>query len=140
MPSRSALFPSMRLSQRSRPGVSLPTLCGLALGLAVVMWGADYKMTQYSQEGCAFRVMAPAKLLTEKERPMRIRGWRIVLATAAGQRPLLWHLPAWTACVRRPALRVWPAGALVRAMHCRKIVFPEFTYFSSRPPPLFLIA
>ena len=77
-------------------------LVGLAMGLAVALWGAGYKMEQYPLQGHAFRVMAPAKLLTEKERPARLDGLRIgpLPARKSGSRcvtfpggsvPLLFH-------------------------------------------------
>ena len=124
----------MRFPQLSSRQVSPLTLYGLALGLAIAMWGASYKIEQYPLHGRAFRVMAPAKLLTEKERPQRLGGMRTGLA-AAGQRLPLWHLPAWIAGIRHPARQAGPPEALVpAARHC-KIVLPEFTYFSFRPPP-----
>ncbi|MFZ0744065.1 MAG: hypothetical protein WAM85_06650 [Terracidiphilus sp.] len=124
----------MRLSQQSRPRVSLFTLCGLALGIAVAMWGASYKMEQYPLHGHAFRVMAPAKLLTEKERPRHVGGLQIVPTRPGAQRPPLRHLPASFACVYRSVLQACPPGALVPPAR-RKRVLPEFIFFSFRPPP-----
>ena len=125
----------MLLSQRSRPTVSLFTSCGLALGLAVAMWGASYKMEQYPLHGRAFRVMAPAKLLTEKERPRRVVGLQVVPTSGSGQRPPLRHLPASFACVYHSALQACPPATLVSPTRRRKIVLPELTFFSFRPPP-----
>ena len=111
------------------------TLGVLALGLAVVMWGAAYKMALYPEEGCAFRVMAPAKLLTENERPGLERTRRIVLASTAGQRPSLLDLPTWIACIRPSAPQAWPSRALVPAALLGNREGPELNYFSFRPPP-----
>ena len=111
------------------------TLGVLALGLAVVMWGAAYKMADYPEEGCAFRVMTPAKLLTKNERPELERTRRIVLASAAGQRPSLLHLPPWIACIRPSTLQAWPSRALVPTALLGSAGSPELTYFSFRPPP-----
>lgn len=110
-------------------------LGALALSLAVVMWGAAYKMALYPQEGCAFRVTEPAKLLTENERPVRERSPRIVHTSAAGQRPSLLHLATWIAFIRPSAPQSWLSRALVpTALRCNTDS-PEFTYFSFRPPP-----
>jgi hypothetical protein len=111
------------------------TLGGLALCLAVVMWGAAYKMAEYPEEGCAFRVMAPAKLLTKNERPVLERNLRSVLAAAAGQRPSVLHLPPWIAYIRPSALQTWPSRALVPTALLGNADRPELTYFSFRPPP-----
>jgi hypothetical protein len=121
----------MRVPQPNSRKVKLLSLCGLTLSLAVVLWGAGYKMEQYPQQGCAFRMMAPAKLLTEKERPVSARNSRVVLDSARHLRPL----PAWIAC---PRCTVLPTSAPERAMPgfpLRGFVDPEITYFSFRPPP-----
>ena len=111
------------------------TLGVLGLGLAVVMWGAAYKMALYPDEGGAFRVMAPAKLLTKNERPELERTRRIVLASAAGQRPTLLHLPTWIACIHPSAPQAWPSRALVPTALLGNREGPELNYFSFRPPP-----
>ena len=125
----------MSLPRRSRRSITMLTLGGLALCLAVVMWGAAYKMAEYPEEGCAFRVMAPAKLLTKNERPVVERSLRIVPAAAAGQRPSLLHLPPWIACIRPSGLQDWPSRALVLTALLGNADSPELTYFSFRPPP-----
>lgn len=124
----------MRKSQQSYRRVTLLSLYGLALGLAVAMWGASYKMEQYPLHGRAFHVMAPAKLLTEKERPRRVGSLQIVPTCGAGQRPPL-RLPASSARFYHSAPQARPVGALVPPIRRRKIFFPELTFFSFRPPP-----
>jgi hypothetical protein len=137
MPLRGVL-PCMHLPQRNCRRVTPLTLGGIALGLAVAIWGAGYKMAQYPQQGCAFRVMAPAKLLTETERPARAGGPRILLAAAERQLPPLRHLPASIACSHRSALQAGQPGALDPGAprNRNKTLLPELTYFSFRPPPL----
>ncbi len=125
----------MRLSQQSCRRVTPLTWYGLALGLAVAMWGAGYKMEQYPLRGCAFRVMAPAKLLTENERPKRVGGQQIVLISAKAKWQPLRHLPASFACGYHSPLRDRSLEALVPPTRRRKIVLSEFTFFSFRPPP-----
>jgi hypothetical protein len=130
-------LPCMPLPQPNCRRVTPLTLCGLALGLLVVLWGAGYKMAQYPQGGCAFRVMVPAKLLTEKERPERATDSRVILTSKAGLRGPLRHLSAGITCVCRSALRAEPCETFVPFAHRRKIVRAELTYFSFRPPPRF---
>jgi hypothetical protein len=125
----------MHLPQRNCRRVTPLTLGGIALGLAVAIWGAGYKMAQYPHHGCAFRIMAPAKLLTEKERPGRTDGLWNLLPTAAGQRLPLRHLPALIACSHRSAPQARQPGALASGARQRKTLLPELTYFSFRPPP-----
>lgn len=125
----------MSLPQQSYRRITPLTLYGLALGLAVGLFGACYKIEQYPQHGRAFRVMAPAKLLTEKERPQRVVAPRITLASAVRQRPLLRHQPVNLACVDLSALQARSVPARVRSTRRQEIVLPELTFFSFRPPP-----
>jgi hypothetical protein len=127
-------FSNMSLLHPSCRRVTLLTLYGLALGLAVAVWGAGYKMEQYPLYDRTFRVMVPAKLLTEKERPLRMGGIQTGLVPA-DQRPPLLRMPAWIAGIRYSALQAMPPGTVVPAARYCKIVVPEFTYFFFRPPP-----
>ena len=103
--------------------------------LAVALWGTSYKIEQYPQQGRAFRVMAPAKLLTERERPRRLGGLHRVLTSLVAQWPHPWHLPAGFACDHQSALQAHPSGVLVLSGRRPRIVLPELTFFSFRPPP-----
>jgi hypothetical protein len=125
----------MSLPRRSCRRVTPLTWFGLALGLAIVLWGACYKMEQYPQRGCAFRVMSPAKLLTERERPERVRTPRFALASPSAVRQPPLYPPAWIAFARRAPLYVRPPALLVPAARFCNIGNAEFTYFSFRPPP-----
>lgn len=124
----------MTLHRRTHRRTTLLTLYSLALSLAVVLWGAEYKMEQYPEQGLAFRVMPPAKLLTEKERPVGQRSLRAVMALVSQKRGS-WASPAWTA----PALSCRVGSAFgeeqFAAVACIAFGTPEFSYFSSRPPP-----
>ncbi len=122
----------MRVPQPNSRKVKLLSLCGLTLSLAVVLWGAGYKMEQYPQQGCAFRMMAPAKLLTERERPASARNSRVVLDSARQRHPLA----AWVECLRRAVLQTWaPETGMAGYRHRGPVVVPELNYFSFRPPP-----
>ncbi|MGA8088617.1 MAG: hypothetical protein WCA10_15010 [Terracidiphilus sp.] len=124
----------MRRSQQSCQKLTLLTLYGPALCLAVALFCASYKMEQYPLHGRTFRVMAPAKLLTEKERPGRVGGLQIAPASV-GQKPALLHRPASLTCIYPSPLQNHLPGALVPPTRRRKIVLPELTFFSFRPPP-----
>ncbi len=124
----------MSLHRRAHRRITLLTLYSLALSVAVVLWGAKYKMEQYPEQGRAFRVMPPAKLLTEKERPVGKRSMGVVLALAPQKRSS-GASPAWAA----PALSCLGPSAFgevqLAAVACIAFGTPAFTYFSSRPPP-----
>ncbi len=120
--------------QQSSRQVTLLTLYGVALGIAVAIWGAIYKIEQYPLRGLTFRVMAPAKLLTEKERPQSA-GIMWTGPAATGDRSQLGHLPAWTTDIGRSVIDAGPPGVLVPATRPRKIAQPKFTYLFCRPPP-----
>jgi hypothetical protein len=104
------------------------------LSLGVVLWGAGYKMEQYPQQGCAFRMMAPAKLLTEEERPVSARNLPVARGSA-GQLPPLRILPAWSACPLCLALETKAPETVGPAFRRSRLVFPELNYFCFRPPP-----
>jgi len=124
----------MILPRRSRRYVTPPVWCGLVLGLAVVLWGVSYKMMQYPEDGLAFRVMSPAKLLTEKERPPEASNTRVVLPVVSEIRHHT-QPPAWIASALRRSLFSRPAGILLPAVPIRGFIHPELSYFSFRPPP-----
>ena len=124
----------MDLHRRTQRRITLLTLYSLALSLSVALWGAEYKMEQYPQQGLAFRVMPPAKLLTEKERPVRKRSLQAVLARIAHNRAA----GASSACAApAPSRRVYSASfpGQLPAVPNKAAASPQFTYFSSRPPP-----
>jgi hypothetical protein len=110
-------------------------LYGLALGIAVAVWGVGYKMEQFPLHDRTYRMLVPAKLLTEKERPQRVSGSQTGLAPAE-QWPTERQMATWIVGIRSSALQAEPPGVLLvsAARHC-KIVVPEFTYFFFRPPP-----
>lgn len=128
------VFPRMMLPPQRRRYNSTLAWCGLVLSLAVILWGASYKMQQYPQQGLAFRVMSPAKLLTENERPPRRGSLRAVVPAASTARQTS-HTPVWvftdrasTPVARSRALFVPDASGL-------PILRAELSYFSFRPPP-----
>jgi hypothetical protein len=110
---------------------------GLALAIAVVAWGTCYKMEQYPSQGLAFRVMSPAKLLTEKERPVRASSSRTVLPSVSQKRRPM-NPPAWIAFAGRSPLNARLPGVLAPAALICNTFRAELTYFSFRPPPRFL--
>lgn len=124
----------MSLPRRSRQRITLLTLHALALSLSVVLWGTCYKLEQYPQQGLAFRVMPPAKLLTEKERPVRKQGVQAALVPASQERgsglSAAWAAPA-------SSRRVHSASGeeQLAAIRCVAGSAAEFTYFFFRPPP-----
>lgn len=128
----------MRLPQQNHRRVSLLALGGLALSLSVVLWGESYKMALYPENGQAFRMMTPAKLLTERERPRQAGGLRSIHTRAVGRRPLPKHLPPRIECVRRSAPQIAQAGSPVTAARRARIIHPQLTYFSFRPPPPYI--
>lgn len=124
----------MSLHRRTHRRITLLTLYSFALSLAVVLWGAEYKMEQYPQQGLAFRVMSPAKLLTEKERPVRQRSVGAVPARAPQNRNC-GTSPASAAAESRRGLSLLPREQQFTPIVRIARASPEFTYFSSRPPP-----
>ncbi len=124
----------MMILPRSRRYITPLTWCGLALGIAIVLWGASYKMEQYPAHGFAFRVMPPAKLLTEKERPPR-QGILNAVAPAALASSRISHSPALSITARNSAAFDPPPGILLPAARAGHILKAQFTYFSFRPPP-----
>ncbi|MFZ0396324.1 MAG: hypothetical protein WCF17_21440 [Terracidiphilus sp.] len=128
----------MSLHRRIHRRITHLTLYSLALSLAVVLWGAEYKMEQYPERGLAFRVMPPAKLLTEKERPVQKGSVKAVLARASQKRGSgAW--PAWSARRSRPRFFSPPREQQLAVSACKAGDSPEFTHFSSRPPPARLL-
>ncbi len=104
-----SVLPFMSLPRRSRRPITLLAPCVLALTFAVALWATGYKMEQYPQHGQAFRVMPPAMLLTERERPVRVRGPQSLFDSADGRHPLLLRGPAWFALLYRSRLAPRPA-------------------------------
>ena len=132
---RIALFPTMSHSRRTHRRITFLTQYPLVLCLAVVLWGAAYKMEQYPERGLAFRVMPPAKLLTEKERPLRQGSAQTALARVSQHRRV-GASPAGTApasCPRTIPSRRERQLVPVDSIACGS---PEFTYFCFRPPPV----
>ncbi len=128
----------MSLHRRAHRRITLLTLYSLALSVAVVLWGAEYKMEQYPEQGLAFRVMSPAKLLTEKERPVGKRSLGAVLALASQKRGSR-ESPAWAAPALSCPVRSASGEEQLADVACIAFGTPEFTYFSSRPPPACLL-
>jgi hypothetical protein len=124
----------MSLPRRSRQRIPLLTPYALALGVAVVLWGTSYKLEQYPQQGLAFRVMPPAKLLTEKERPVRKQCLDAVLASFLRKRTPAKSLPAWNSLSPSPR-NSHPLAELLVAVFRVAPSAPEFTCILSRPPP-----
>ena len=130
----------MFLPQRIRVSATPLALCVLAMGLTVALWGAGYKMAQYPQQGYAFRVMAPAKLLTEKERPARLDALRIGLTSGEEERLPLRHLSGWFRSLCCSMQLAHFSKPFVLAVRRSTTVSPELTYFSFRPPPSQLLS
>ena len=124
----------MSLQRRTHRRITLLTLYSFGLSLAVVLWGAGYKMEQYPEQGLAFRVMPPAKLLTERERPARKRSLQAVLARI-GKKRVSGTSPARDARQSGSGLFPLPREEQFAAVACIALASPELTYFSSRPPP-----
>ena len=129
----------MSLHRRTLRRITLLTLYSLALSLAVVLWGAGYKMEQYPEQGLAFRVMPPAKLLTEKERPVRKRSLQAVLARV-GKKRNSGASPA--RAEQESGSRIFPLPREKQfvAVACIALASPQLTYFSSRPPPAHILS
>jgi hypothetical protein len=100
------------------------------------MWGACYKMEQYPLQGRAFRVMAPAKLLTENERSRQAVNRQIVLTSIGEQLQALLHLPSSILCVYHFARQALRSRAPVPPTRRCNIFLPELNFFSFRPPPV----
>lgn len=118
--------------RRTHSRITLLPFCSLLLSL-VVLWGAAYKMKQYPEHGLAFRVMSPAKLLTERERPASARCLQAVLALAAQKYSAL------SAACPAPVASLWiqfPAAAgQVSPAASAAAGAAELTFFFFRPPP-----
>lgn len=125
----------MLLPQRIRVSATPLTLWVLAMGLTVALWGAGYKMAQYPQQGHAFRVMAPAKLLTEKERPARLDALRAGLTSGEEKRLPRRHLSGWFKSLCCSTQLAHFSKPFVLAVRRSTTASPELTYFSFRPPP-----
>lgn len=119
----------------SRRRISLLPIHAVALCLSIFLFATHYRIEQYIEQGSAFRVMSPAKLLTEKERPEPARCRRSVLPPApqrrAARRVLLLSMsstgpsaPEPVAFAERSAPFTFP--------DCKS---PQFVHFSFRPPP-----
>lgn len=124
----------MMLPPRSRRYITPLTWCALALGIAVVLWGASYKMEQYPEQGLAFRVMSPAKLLTEKERPLRHSTLHAVVPADLASAPT-GHAPAWVVTARISPAFAPARGIALPVPRAGRLIQAQFTYFSFRPPP-----
>lgn len=131
---RRAFHSMMLLPPRSRRYTTPLTWCGFALGLAVVLWGASYKMEQYPEQGLAFRVMSPAKLLTEKERPLRQSNLHAVVPADPAS-ATTGHAPAWVVTVRISPAFASARGIALPAPRAGRLIQAQFAYFSFRPPP-----
>lgn len=125
----------MKVLRQSRRCVTPTVWLGIALGIAIVVWGACYKMEQYPLQGHAFRVMSPAKALTEEERPVRAIALRTARTIAWRTQRLRSHLPAGSVPSGTAPLYPQMAEVLLPAGAIWDSSRAEFTYFSFRPPP-----
>lgn len=115
-------------------------LCALALSIAVVAWGAEYKVEQYPLKGLAFRVMSPAKLLTEKERPPRSGVSRANTVEPTTQNPLMLLAGFFAPALQYRGIRC-RIGECLRPGECMQAKNnAAWTYFGIRPPPACAIA
>lgn len=111
------------------------TLSVIALSLAVVLYGGSYKMQQYPEQGLAFRVMPPAKLLTENERPIRARSRRVVEISPVHRLKSAAMPPAWTTADPQVRILGYVAGPVAPVPEFPDVDSPQFVFFSFRPPP-----
>ncbi|HTX75978.1 MAG TPA: hypothetical protein VMD29_07220 [Terracidiphilus sp.] len=120
--------------RRPHSRTTLLALYSLALSLAVVLWGAEYKMAQYPEQGRAYRVMSPAKLLTERERPVRQRSAQALVAPGSPKLGL--GIPAaWTALGPGRRAPIATCEEQLATVDCAAENAAGFTYFFFRPPP-----
>lgn len=127
----------MVLPLKSRRYTTPVTWCALALGIAIVLWGASYKMEQYPHQGRACRVMSPAKLLTEKERPLRQGGLSAAIRVASVPSQNT-YASAWRLTFRSAILFFRQHEIPLPAARAGFILKAQHTYFSFRPPPSLL--
>lgn len=114
------------------------------LCLAVLLWGTGYKMSLYSmaaQFGCSKTnaINPPAKLLSEKERPIRASSLNHDNATPelAVSALLLW-IVVFLASAMQVKIRVqWCSGRAWLAHHLHGSEDSLLCHFGFRPPPSF---
>lgn len=126
----------MKPEHPSRRRVPLLPFHAVALCLAIFLFATHYRMEQYIEQGLAFRVMSPAKLLTEKERPESARCRQSVLPPApqrrAARRVLLLSMSSTGPSAPQP-VAFTETSAPFTFPHCKS---PQFVHFSFRPPPV----
>ena len=131
----------MSVTQSSYRLLSFPLAFAAALGLAVLFFGTAYKMEQYPTQGCAFKVMPAAKLLTEKERPAgRLAAEASSTEQASRSASLAIAANFFAALLRKFSWQHFTAGNVEANRHPRPKRDPARTHFAFRPPPQISIA
>lgn len=126
----------MSITQSSHRLLSWPLAFAAVLGLAVLLFGTAYKLLQYSTQGCAFKAMPAAKLLTEKERPVREYRSESTAAQPAFQAAFLSLAALLLAVITRKfTWQHFKAKFLDPNENSRCKRNPACVYFCFRPPP-----
>jgi hypothetical protein len=121
--------------KRFHPGklaVAIPAAAAMMLAAAVFLWGLEYKCSLYPAPSRLPHSVPVAKLLSERERPVKVQAVRIT-------RPLLAITPAflWWFCVVR--LRIRHARLHAEPLRLPRLAgalqISALTHFSFRPPP-----
>jgi hypothetical protein len=129
----------MKNSQRSPH--ALLVVYAVALSVAVVLWATSYKLEQYPEQGHAWKIMPPAKLLTEKERPPRAALEDAQRMEAdSGRIPLIFAASVPISVLLKPPPRRMNAACLRPTGLLTARENPAHTRFGFRAPPSLLLA
>jgi hypothetical protein len=126
----------MKYSLTGRSLARLLTLFQLLLGFAVVLWGAGYKASLYFGPASGMDKIPAAKLLTNKERLIRVNEVRIDSDTpkfiSATSSELIFACPNLS---NNSWLPTEASSSRVSRSHLLPKLDSAFNYFASRPPP-----
>jgi hypothetical protein len=108
------------------------------LGFAVFSWGAEYKYSLYFSPSQGQAQVAPAKLLSQKERPPQSE--RAGMETALSKAPIALTFLAFifAASASQMFFKLREAGLVARpSRQCASLTTACFIHFAFRPPPAY---
>ncbi len=124
----------MKRFQLRRLTLAIYAVVAAALAASVFLWGLEYKCSLYLLPSRALHSLPVAKLLSERERPVKVRAMQHVRAPlSVAATFLLWLLLVARFRSRRAGLRSEP---LPLQRICDGLRVCSLTHFSFRPPPV----
>jgi hypothetical protein len=131
----------MQIHSPKRRASIVTAIAVLFLAFAVLGWGTGYKMSLYHGDGNSASAVPAAKLLSQKERPASTQVVESLLAAPANHQPSTY--PAILTIVLMFGLPLILLGATPEFDELddsRKQLFAHTSFFSFRPPPVFLLS